>query len=266
MMMRTAVDLTHLVQEHMDLGQPVWFFLDYDGTLADFAPTPDVVKPDPQLIDILQKLAQQSNLRLTLISGRMLSQIRILVPLEDIYLVGTYGVEVQLPGGELINRVNLNAIRPPLERVKSLWTILVKDLEGFFIEDKNWAVAMHARFAKPSEADRVLYQAHAIALREVEQGDLHLLGGDRFLEIGPTLANKGETVTWMLESFPLPEALLVYLGDDDKDEQAYSVIHARGGVSVLVGSRTENTQAGFHLDDPDQVRNWLNNWVDQGGL
>lgn len=263
--MRTAVDLTHLVQDHMHLGQPVWFFLDYDGTLADFAPTPDVVKPDAHLIDILQKLARQPNLRMTLISGRMLSQIRILVPLEDIYLAGTYGVEVQLPNGELINRVNLNAIRPALERVKSLWTNLVKDLDGFFIEDKNWAVAMHARFAKPGEADRVLYQARAIASREVEQGDLHILGGDRFLEIGSKLANKGETVTWMLESFPLSEALLVYFGDDDKDEQAFSVIHARGGVSVLVGSRTENTQASFHLDDPHQVRNWLNSWVNQEG-
>jgi trehalose-phosphatase len=266
MMLQTARDLTRLVQEHIDLGHPVWFFLDYDGTLADFAPTPDIIKPDPQLINILRKLARQSNLRLTLISGRMLSQIRILVPLEDIYLAGTYGVEVQLPGGEIIERVKLNAIRPALERVKSGWTILVKELKGFFIEDKNWAVAMHARFAEPSEADRVLYQARAIALPEVKQGDLQLLGGDRFLEIGPTLANKGETVAWMLESFPLPKALLLYLGDDDKDEQAYSVIQARRGVSVLVGSRTEKTQAGFHLESPSQVRNWLKSWVDDGGM
>ena len=265
-MMRTVGDLTHLVQEHLDQGHPLWLFLDYDGTLADFAPTPDIIKPDPYLIQILRKLAQQSNLRLTLISGRMLSQIRILVPLEDIYLAGTYGVEVQLPGGKIIERVQLNAIRPALERVKLGWNILVKDLKGYFIEDKNWAVAMHARFAEPSEADHVLYQARAIALREVGRGDLHLLGGDRFLEIGSKLADKGETVAWMFENFPLSEALPVYLGDDDKDEQAYPVIHARGGVSVLVGPRTENTQADFHLDDPSQVRNWLKSWVDPGGM
>ncbi|MEJ2598889.1 MAG: trehalose-phosphatase [Anaerolineales bacterium] len=262
--MRAVENLTHLVQGQVERGKPVWFFLDYDGTLADFAPTPDIVEPDPQLIHILGQLARQSNLRLTLISGRMLSQIRILVPLEDIYLAGTYGVEIQLPSGEVIQRVSLQTIRTALERVKEGWTNLVQNLNGYFIEDKNWAVAMHARFAERGEADSVLDQARIIAGRETGEGDLQLLGGDRFLEIGPTLAHKGETVAWMLDNFPLPEALLVYLGDDDKDEQAFAVIHARGGLCVLVGPRLEDTKADYHLDDPSRVRKWLNNWLDHG--
>lgn len=263
--MRAVKHLNHLIQGKIERGKPLWFFLDYDGTLADFAPTPDIVEPDSQLIHILGQLAHQPNLRLTLISGRMLSQIRTLVPLDDIYLAGTYGVEIQLPSGEVIQRVSLGTIRPALQRVKAGWTILVQELDGFFIEDKNWAVAMHARFAERGEAESVLDQARSIARRETQRVDLQIQGGDRFLEIGPRLAHKGETVAWMLDNFPLPEALLVYLGDDDKDEQAFTVIHASGGVCVLVGPRLENTQADYHLDDPTQVRIWLNKWVDHGG-
>jgi trehalose-phosphatase len=263
--MQTAGDLTRQVQDHLNLGHPVWFFLDYDGTLADFAPTPEIVEPDSQLIDLLRRLSKQPGLRLTLISGRMLSQIGVLAPLDDIYKAGTYGVEIQLPGGEVLQRIDLNAIRPVLERIKAEWNGLVQNLEGFFIEDKEWAVALHARYAKPQEAERVLSLARQGALLETRRDDLQLLGGFRFLEIGPRLADKGATVKWMLDKFPLQEALLVYIGDDDKDAQAFSVIHDRGGVCVLVGAQIETEQADFRFEKPIQVRNWLKNWANSGG-
>jgi hypothetical protein len=40
--MKAIADLTSRLQDHLGSGNPVWFFLDYDGTLADFAPTTDV--------------------------------------------------------------------------------------------------------------------------------------------------------------------------------------------------------------------------------
>jgi trehalose-phosphatase len=262
--MNPAADLTRRVQEHLNHGNPVWFFLDYDGTLADFAPTPEIVEPDSQLIHLLRRLSKQHRFRLTLISGRMLSQVHKLVPLDDIYLAGTYGIEIQLPGGEVLQRIDLNAVRPVLQDVKAAWTGLVQNLEGFFIEDKKWAVALHARYAEPEEAERVISQARQRALLEIDRYDLRLLGGHRFLEIGPTLADKGATVRWIWDQYPLPRALLVYLGDDDKDEQAFSVIHDRGGVCVLVGAQIETKQADYHFGNPTQVRNWLTHWVNAG--
>jgi trehalose-phosphatase len=263
--MKATAELTRRVGDQLAAGFPVWLFLDYDGTLADFAPTPEIVKPDQDLIQILRRLSQQPKIRLTLISGRMLSQIRELVPLDHIYLAGTYGVEVQIPGGEVIRRVDLEAIRPALQRVKTIWTGLVQGLEGFFIEDKNWAVALHARFAGQKDADRVLSQARQLAHHELHHEGLKLLSGHRFLEIGPTLAHKGKTVAWMLDKFPLPEALLVYLGDDDKDEQAYAVIQAGGGACALVGLPRETSQADYHFKNPADVRIWLKNWANQEG-
>ena len=54
-------------------AERLWLFLDYDGTLADFAPTPEHVDPDPQLVDLLSRLAQHPGLRVAVVSGRRLS-------------------------------------------------------------------------------------------------------------------------------------------------------------------------------------------------
>lgn len=48
----------------------VWLFLDYDGTLADFAPTPEHVNPDPDVVELLRSLSQDPRLRVAVVSGR----------------------------------------------------------------------------------------------------------------------------------------------------------------------------------------------------
>ena len=52
----------------------LWLFLDYDGTLADFAPTPEYVITDPDVISLVTRLTRCPRLRVAVISGRTLSQ------------------------------------------------------------------------------------------------------------------------------------------------------------------------------------------------
>lgn len=70
----------------------VWLFLDYDGTLADFAPTPDHVEPNPEIALLLTRLNDHPRIRVTVISGRRLSHIQKLIPVPGILLAGTYGI------------------------------------------------------------------------------------------------------------------------------------------------------------------------------
>jgi trehalose-6-phosphatase len=39
------------LNERIARAQRVWLFLDYDGTLAEFAPTPHILEPDNDLIE-----------------------------------------------------------------------------------------------------------------------------------------------------------------------------------------------------------------------
>ena len=62
----------------------LWLFLDYDGTLADFAATPDEIIPDEELIALIDQLAKQPDIRVTILSGRRLAHIQSLLPVSGI--------------------------------------------------------------------------------------------------------------------------------------------------------------------------------------
>jgi trehalose-phosphatase len=250
-------EISDRIQAHLANRNLVWLFLDYDGTLADFATTPDEINPDPELIALLQRLSAQPNLRLTLISGRRLAHVKELVPIPEIIRAGTYGIELQFPERGEFDRLDYQDIRPALDRVKPRWSELIATLQGFYLEDKDWALALHAKFAHDDEAEQVLAQARRILEEEIHSKNFRILGGDKFLEIGPWLAHKGETIVYLLDSFSEPNMLLVYIGDDDKDEEAFSVIHEHGGSAIVVASEPRPTLADYRLESPQAVRRWL---------
>ena len=235
-------------------------FLDYDGTLADFSPTPEHVTPDPDLIDLVGRLAQNPRFRIALVSGRRLGHVQKLMPVPGILLAGTYGVELQTPDGERIERLDFQRLRPTLDALKPHWAALIGGRQGFFLEDKGWALALHARYAAEEEADQALTAARRLAGRVLEQAEpdlFRLLGGHKFLEIGPRLAHKGLAVAYLLDHYPWPGALPLYLGDDDKDEEAFGVIKARGGIAVVVAAEPRESQADLRLESPQAARRWL---------
>ena len=238
----------------------LWLFLDYDGTLADFAPTPEDIIPVPQVVDLLERLAAKAAVRLTVLSGRRLADLRSLLPVPGIFLAGTYGIELQLPTGELVQRENYDSLRPFLEMVKPKWIEIVSGRAGFFLEDKGWALALHARFSEDREAEKVLALAREIVERSLPAERFRILGGHKFLEVAPVIAHKGETVYYLLDRYPLPGAQVLYIGDDDKDEEAFEAIHARGGIAVKVASSSrpsQPTEARYVLDSPSAVSSWL---------
>ncbi len=238
----------------------LWLFLDYDGTLADFTPTPADTTPVPQVVNILNRLASKSNFRLTVLSGRQLADVRNLLPVPGIYLAGTYGVELQTPAGELVQRADYGSVRPFLETVKAEWIRIIDNRAGFFLEDKGLALALHAGFSEDAEAAEVLSLAREIVDQCLPEELFRFLGGHKFLEVAPVIAHKGETVLYLLDQYPLSGSQLLYIGDDDKDEEAFEAVHARGGMAakVIPGSLSSHpTEADFILDSPSAVRLWL---------
>jgi len=249
--------LPKTLTDRIDEAGRLYLFLDYDGTLADFAPTPDIVEPDPEVETIIRELANNPRIRAAIISGRRLDQIVRLVPVEGTLRAGTYGIEILTEQGESINRVDFDEIRPVLESLKPAWASLIEEHGGFFLEDKDWSLALHARWADELIADAVLDIARRLAAEIAPRSLFRILGGHRFLEVGPTLAHKGRTIEYLIENDPEPGSLPLYIGDDDKDEEAFKAIKARGGIAVVVAKELRDTAADQRLGSPQETRRWL---------
>lgn len=256
MALKTMEDLNKRVMESPCL----WLFLDYDGTLAEFAPTPEHIEPNPEIIGVLEQLVRRPCTRVTILSGRRLEHVRQLLPVPGLFLAGSYGLEFIDPAGTAVRRVEYKDIRPALETIKPQWQALIKGRDGFFLEDKGWTLALHARFADDQEAEQVLTRARQLTGQVTPVSRFRILGGHKFLEIAPRRANKRDTVAYLLSRYPLPEARLLYIGDDDKDEEAFPLIHAHQGLAVKVlqpSQAAKSTTADFCFESTSETLGWL---------
>lgn len=245
-------------------AERLWLFLDYDGTLVNFTRTPDIITPNQKVISLLEALAVKNRIRLAIVSGRRMSDLRLLLPVPGIYMAGTYGIELRTPGGERIQRADYSQIRPYLDRLKPHWEEIIEGRKNFYLEDKGWALALHARFAREAESKQVISNIQHTLDEELITDEFRLIKHRKFVEVSAAIANKGKTVSFMLNSFPLPGARLVYIGDDENDAEAFETIHAFDGVAISVEQYfgyVRSTGGDYVMKSPKAVQRWLGKLV-----
>jgi trehalose 6-phosphate phosphatase len=241
-------------------AQHLWLFLDYDGTLVNFTRTPDIISPNPNVIDLVRQLAASSRLRVAIVSGRRLKDLQTLLPVKGIFIAGTYGVELQTPSGDKVQRAEYEDLRPYLERIKPHWEEIINGHKNFFLEDKGWSLALHARFARENDAKMVISSLQHTLDQDLITDEYRLIKHNRFLEVSTAVAHKGKAVSYLLRTYPMPGARLLYIGDDDNDSEAFDTIHSFGGVAVSVKQYfgyVRCTGGDYVMKSPKAVRRWL---------
>lgn len=254
---QNAVPLAEKLGARMARGLGVWFFIDYDGTLAEFARTPEEISLNQEVISLLGELVKIHQARVTIISGRRLADIRALIPVPGVEMAGTYGIEMLRQDGVVVHLVDYQTNRVVLDKIKPVWQALIAPQKGFFLEDKGWSLALHARFAAEPEAGEILARAREAAKAAAPQSTFRLLGGDKFLEIAPGIAGKGQTLVLLLHEYPWPNTVCVFIGDDDKDEEGFEVMRKHGGLTIVVAKNPRPSLAEYRLESPGAVRHWL---------
>jgi trehalose-phosphatase len=83
--------------------------------------------------------------------------------------------------------------------------------------------------------------------------------GKAVWEIRPDVRwHKGTAIRWVLRRMNAKHrTLVICLGDDRTDEDAFSVVNQLGGLSVFVGRQRTRTVARYWLKDPHEVQRWL---------
>jgi trehalose 6-phosphate phosphatase len=225
-------------------------FLDVDGTLVEFADTPDEVRVPEGLVELLGELEAGLDGALALVSGRPLRQIDQLFAPAVFAAAGVHGAELRVGTGD-VRKITVDPTL--LDPAREAFLRFAEQHAGTIVEDKQYAIALHYR-RRLDVVDEVRRLAGALA---ADLGvDFHLLEGKMVVEVRVSAAHKGAALEAFLQDEPFAGRTPVYIGDDVTDEDAFRTVNARGGVSVIVGDHRP-TAAAFRLATVSAVHQWL---------
>jgi trehalose 6-phosphate synthase/phosphatase len=225
-------------------------FLDYDGTLVPFAPTPAQARPDPELLELLSKLSGDTRNEVVIISGRPRRDLENWLGHLPVELVAEHGAWVRPRGDQWRMPKTLTADWK--ERVRPILQLYVDRLPGAFLEEKDFSLVLHYRRADPEQASvraKELLDDLADYTRNVE---VQVLEGHKVVEIRNSGVSKGTiSAEWLAEAAP---NFILGIGDDWTDEDLFRAL-PETAYSVRVG--VANTAARYYLTMPFSVRRLL---------
>ncbi|SFR82214.1 trehalose-phosphatase [Sphingomonas jatrophae] len=229
-------------------------FLDFDGTLAEIAPRPDAVAPDPKLQQLLPRLAEALNGRLALVSGRAVGELADFFSGLDLTIGGSHGAELRWAGDAAAPSASPGWVGEVLDAAERFG----RDHPGVLVERKPFGIGLHYREAPD----------HARAVRAFAET---LLGPGRTLQPGKMVielraddADKGSAIRAFLADPRMAGTRPIFIGDDVTDEDGFRAAAELGGAGVLVGAERE-TAATFRLADVAAVLDWLGLAAEEAG-
>ena len=229
-------------------------FLDYDGTLVPFAPTPAEARPDRKIKIILKGLTSQSKNKVIIVSGREKKDLDSWFSRYKVGLVAEHGVWIKDVGKKwrLVEEINNSwkeVVRPILE-------YYTRRTPGSLIEEKEFTMAWHYR-----KCESVLGEVRARELKEVllqitANTPLGIVEGKKVIEIRHVGINKGRAAREFLNNKNWD--FIMVIGDDHTDEDMYDVMPSHA-YTIKVGYG--HTRAKYNLKDVQEVRKLLRELV-----
>jgi trehalose-phosphatase len=236
-----------------EVGERGLLLLDYDGTLTPIAERPELALLPPDVARTLRTLSRR--LKVVIMSGRSLRDLRKLVGEKGVYYGGNHGMEIEGPGISFA-LPKATRFRPLLRRVSRELRERMRGVKGALVEDKGLSLSLHYRLVDPKREGEVRE-----ILEEVtgpHRDRLRITEGKKVLEVRPNLPwDKGRASLLLLRLLDRGRKLPVYLGDDRTDEDAFRALNRRGGVTVLVSEKPVDSSARFFLRNPKEVALFL---------
>lgn len=228
-------------------------FLDVDGTLLDIAATPDGVRVDLPLRELLDATRRSLDGAVALISGRSLAQLDALFAPVRWIAAGQHGLERRDATGH-VHRARLDD--SALADARLAMAAAAAEAPGAVLEDKGLAFALHYRLA-PAFEQQLRRRVGTIAR---QLGDaFHVQEGRRVLELKPAAATKADAIREFMAEPPFSGRRPMVVGDDLTDLDGFAAVERLGGLSVAVG---DHVSAMHRVASPRDVRALLADLVE----
>ncbi len=249
--MSDLIRLTAALCQRVADGDELLLLADYDGTLTPIVPDPRDAWLDGDVRETLGLLTSSPRMRVGIVSGRSLADVRFRVGLPTVVYAGCHGLEMEGPSIRF-RHATAEAARAELSGVAEALGRRLAAIPGAFVEPKGLAVAVHFRNA-PAAARPSLEAEITEVLRS--RPGLRVLPGNQVVDILPAVRwGKGQCVLRIRERLaPLGRlgVSCIYLGDDETDETAFHVL-AGHTITVRVGG-TPGSAAAYRLRDVAEV-------------
>ena len=223
--------------------------MDYDGTLIPFAPTPDLARPDDELMRLLRGLAARPDTEIHIVSGRTRETLDRWLGALPIGLHAEHGFSSRPPGAAEW----VSGMLPPQDwrpAVLALMRAFAARTPGALVEEKSAGVAWHYRLVDPALGPN---RAQALTLELsmlLDRVPAEILPGSKVIEVVARGVHKGRLVSSVIARTPAG-ALVVAIGDDRTDENLFAALPP-SALTVHVGP--EPTMASIRLDGVPDVR------------
>lgn len=230
-------------------------FLDYDGTLAPFADTPDQALMTQETREALTGLSKLARCHLAIISGRKLSDLKHRIAIPNITYVGNHGFEME---GANLNFKSLISTQylEDLAAIRDLLKAKLFSIDGIRLEDKEIGAAVHFRLAgdKGISVTRKIFMN--VCRDYLSAQRISIMEGENVLEVRPPIQwSKGEAALWLLAKWQRQSSkdqmTALYAGDDRTDEDAFKML---GGIAVTIKvGDPKGSRARYYLRTQEEV-------------
>jgi len=234
--------------------------LDYDGPIAPFCVERDRAVPYRDVLELLERVRSVTGTRLVLVTGRRAADAAQLLGLKRVEVWGCHGLErIHVDGS-----CELVTLDPAtLQTMATVDELLIRHGLSSLVEYKPAAAAIHWRGLEPEAARDVMRKVQSVWSQLPDTRGLRLLRFDGGMEIRTAARNKGDVVRSIVSELG-KGASIAYLGDDLTDEDAFAALQGYG-LSILVRSDYRPTVADIWLRPPEEILEFLSDWVNTCG-
>jgi trehalose 6-phosphate phosphatase len=225
--------------------------LDFDGTLAPIVDDPNEARPPPGTVELLGDLADRFA-AVALISGRPANYLAKHAAAPGVRYLGLYGLQ-EIHDGQVW-------VDPRLEAARADVMAAQQDLRdcnavrdsGAYLEDKQYAVAIHTRrVPDPARWSAPIDEA---ARQVADRHGLEVLLGKLVWELRPAVhCDKGDAVRRVIRESNARSAVVA--GDDLGDLSAFAAaaeLKARGGDVLCIAVDSADAPRAL-IDEADVI-------------
>jgi trehalose 6-phosphate phosphatase len=251
-MSRRLLDALNEIRPRVSGAPYLLLALKFGGILAPTVDDPALASLYPGTEELLQAIADQPDTSVAVFSGRERADLQARIRLPGLIYAGNHGLEISGPGVLFVEPAAAGH-RDALQELSTALSARLQPIPGVQVEDKGLSLTVHYREAAEPDLEEVRRVVNSVLAGS--NHPFQLTQAEKQFEIRPRLHwNKGAATLWIREQLGHPDALVVYLGSDVTDEEAFKALADQ--ITARVGPATE-TAASYRLDGPPEVQEFL---------